>query len=141
VKKITRDGSEELWLEKTYFTTEETFPTVLRRSEVVGLEVVEISPLENALNEVKLKTKELTALHMRYQALAKTSQLVSTNALAMSLNSAVDAPANTGVASYRQMFFSPDYVARNPERAELVEKLRAAIDDQVTYLLILLVGH
>lgn len=141
MKKITRDGSEELWLEKTYFTTEETFPTVLRRSEVVGLEVVEISPLENALNEVKLKTKELTALHMRYQALAKTSQLVSTNALAMSLNSAVDAPANTGVASYRQMFFGPDYVARNPERAELVEKLRAAIDDQVTYLLILLVGH
>jgi dedicator of cytokinesis protein 3 len=92
---------------------------------------VEISPLENALNEVKLKTKELTALHTRYQALAKTSQLVSTTALAMSLNSAVEAPPNTGVASYRQIFFSPDYIVRNPERAELVEKLRAAVDDQV----------
>lgn len=138
MKKPTRDGTEEVWLEKTYFTTEEAFPTVLRRSEVVGIEVVEISPLENALNEVKLKTKELTALHMRYQALAKTSQLVSTNALAMALNSAVDAPMNTGTASYRQMFFSPDYLARNPERAELVEKLRAAIDDQVTLSLNLL---
>ena len=131
MKKLTRDGTEEVWLEKTYFTTEETFPTVLRRSEVIGIEVAEISPLENALNEVKLKTNELTALHMRYQALAKTSQLVSTNALAMALNSAVDAPVNTGVASYRQMFFNPDYLARNPERAELVEKLRGAIDDQV----------
>ncbi|GLB37233.1 putative DOCK family protein [Lyophyllum shimeji] len=131
IKKTTRDGTEEIWLEKTYFTTEEAFPTVLRRSEVVGLEVVEISPLENALNEVEQKTKELAALNMKYQALAKTSQLVSTNALAMSLNSAVDAPANTGIASYRQLFFSPDYVARNPERAELVEKLRAAIDEQV----------
>lgn len=49
----------------------------------------------------------------------------------MSLNSAVDAPLNTGIGSYRQIFFNPDYVARNPERAELVEKLKAAIDEQV----------
>ncbi|KAG6854061.1 hypothetical protein C0991_011039 [Blastosporella zonata] len=131
VKKTTRDGTEEIWLEKTYYTTEEAFPTVLRRSEVIGLEVAEMSPLEIALNEVDLKTKELAALNVKYQALAKTSRLVSTNALAMSLNSAVDAPMNTGIASYRQMFFNPDYVARHPERAELVDKLRAAIDEQV----------
>lgn len=131
IRKTTRDGVEEVWLEKTYLTTEEAFPTVLRRSEVVGLEVVEISPLENALNEVEQKTKELTSLHLKYQTLAKTSQSVSTNALAMSLNSAVDAPVNTGIASYRQMFFNSDYVERNPEREEMVEKLRGAIDEQV----------
>ena len=131
IRKTTRDGVEELWLEKTYLTTEEAFPTVLRRSEVVGLEVVEISPLENALNDVEQKTKELIALHLKYQTLAKTSQSVSTNALAMSLNSAVDAPVNTGIASYRQMFFNSDYVERNPEREEMVEKLRGAIDEQV----------
>lgn len=90
-----------------------------------------MSPLETALSEVEQKTKELAALNMKYQALAKTSQLVSTNALAMSLNGVVDAPINTGIASYRQTFFSPDYVARNPERAELVDKLRLTIDDQV----------
>lgn len=95
------------------------------------MEVVEISPLENALQEVEEKTKELSALHVKYQALAKTTQDVSTNALAMGLNSAVDAPQNTGIASYRQIFFGPDYIARHPERAELVEKLRAAIDEQV----------
>ena len=122
---------EETWLEKTFYTTEEAFPTVLRRSEVVTLEVAEISPLENALQEVEEKTAELAGLHQKYQALAKTAQDVSTNALAMSLNSAVDAPLNTGIASYRQIFFSPDYIARNPERAEMVEKLRSAIDDQV----------
>lgn len=132
VKKAARDGTEEIWLEKTYFTTEETFPTVLRRSEVVGVEIVEISPIENALNEVEQKTKELSSLHQKYQALAKTAQQVSTNALAMSLNSAVDAPLNTGIASYRQTFFNPDYLARNPERAEMVEKLKIAIDEQVS---------
>ena len=122
---------EETWLEKTFYTTEEAFPTVLRRSEVVTLEVAEISPLENALQEVEEKTNELAGLHQKYQALAKTAQDVSTNALAMCLNSAVDAPLNTGIASYRQIFFSPDYIARNPERAEMVEKLRSAIDEQV----------
>ncbi|KAJ7262301.1 C2 domain in Dock180 and Zizimin proteins-domain-containing protein [Mycena haematopus] len=134
IKKITRSGTEEIWLEKTYFTTEEPFPTVLRRSEVVAAEIVEISPVENALNEVELKTKELAALHLKYQALAKTAQPVSTNALAMCLNSAVDAPMNTGVAAYRQSFFDPEYIARNPERAEVVEKLRAAIDEQVVVI-------
>lgn len=133
IKKLTRDGTEEVWLEKTYLTTEEAFPTVLRRSEVVAVEVVEISPLEVALTEVELKTKELAALNMKYQALAKTSQLVSTNGLAMSLNSAVDAPLNTGIASYRDLFFRPDYTARYPERAELVDKLHTAIDDQVCF--------
>lgn len=133
VRRSTRDGMEELWIEKTYYTTEEPFPTVLRRSEVVTHEVIEISPLEIALQEVEDKTKELAVLHLRYQALAKTTQDVSTNALAMSLNSAVDAPHNTGIASYRQIFFSPDYIARNPERAELVERLHAAIDEQVTH--------
>ena len=126
-----RDGGEEIWLEKTYFTTEEAFPTVLRRSEVVAMEVLEISPIENALTEVESKTKELASLNMRYASLAKTAQAVSTNALSMSLNSAVDAPVEGGISSYRQLFFASDYVARYPERAELVEKLRKAIDEQV----------
>jgi dedicator of cytokinesis protein 3 len=80
---------------------------------------------------VEQKTKELSSLYQKYQALAKTTQPVPTNALAMSLNSAVDAPMNTGIASYREKFFNPEYIARNPERAELVERLRVAIDEQV----------
>jgi len=131
IKKMARDGTEEVWLEKTYFTTEEAFPTVLRRSEIVGLEIMEISPIENALHDVEQKTKELAALNLRYQALAKTSQNVSTNALTMCLNSAVDAPLNSGVSSYRQTFFNPDYVAKYPERTKFVEQLTAAIEDQV----------
>ncbi|KAH8828153.1 hypothetical protein DL96DRAFT_1602008 [Flagelloscypha sp. PMI_526] len=131
VRKTTSDGTEEVWTEKTYFTTEEKFPTVLRRSEVVHTEVIEISPIENALTDVEGKTKELAALNTKYSALAQTSQAVSTNALAMSLNSAVDTPLNTGVASYRLSFFGEDYVTRYPERSELVEQLKKAVDEQV----------
>lgn len=110
---------------------------MLRRSEVVALEVIEISPLENALTDVETKTKELSALNIKYQSLAQTSQPVSTNALAMSLNSAVDTPVNTGIASYQQSFFTPEYVARNPDRGDLVEQLREAIDKQVRCFVLL----
>jgi dedicator of cytokinesis protein 3 len=130
VRKVVKD-QDETWIEKTYFITEEAFPTVLRRSEVVRTEVVQLSPLENALNEVESKTRELATLHTKYNVLAKTTQIVSTDALSMSLNSAVDAPLNTGIASYRTVFFNPEYTQIHPERAEAVEKLRLAIDEQV----------
>jgi dedicator of cytokinesis protein 3 len=117
-----------------FFTTEETFPTVLRRSEVVEIQEVEISPLENALTEVETKTKELATQNVKYTALAKTSQVVSTNPLARILNIAVDAPADSGIASYRNTFFAPDYLARFPERAEQVEKLRLALDEHVRFI-------
>ncbi|KAJ3793565.1 hypothetical protein GGU11DRAFT_850156, partial [Lentinula aff. detonsa] len=131
VKRAARDGTEEIWIEKVYFTTEESFPTVLRRSQVVDLAVMDISPIENALSDVETKTKELSALNSRYQNIAKTTQEVSTNALSMALNSAVDAPLNTGISAYRQMFFNADFATRYPDQIELVEKLRAAIDEQV----------
>lgn len=102
------------------------------------MEVLEISPIENALHEVEQKTKELSSLNLKYAAIAKTSQVVSTNTLSMSLNGAVDAPVDNGISSYRQLFFNQDYVAKYPERAELVEKLRKAIDDQVLNFFVVL---
>ncbi|KAF9264233.1 cytoplasmic protein [Marasmius fiardii PR-910] len=131
VPRATRDRTEEVWIEKVYYTTEDTFPTVIRRSQVVAMEAVEISPVENALEEIELKTKELASLEMKYQSLSNTTQEVSTNALAMTLNSVVDVPPNTGIPAYRQLFFTPEYIVRNPDRSELVEKLRSAVDDQV----------
>ncbi|OCH91820.1 cytoplasmic protein [Obba rivulosa] len=131
VTKLGRDGIEEVWIEKTYLTTEEAFPTVLRRSEVMGVQIVEISPVETALHEVQLRTSELAGLNLQFSALAKTSQAVPTNALAMSLNGAVDAPVNSGVGAFRQTFLTGDYVLRHPDRAEQVDKLREAIDEQV----------
>ncbi|KAJ8488189.1 hypothetical protein ONZ45_g14041 [Pleurotus djamor] len=128
---LMRDGTEEVWTEKTFFTTEEEFPTVLRRSEVVEIVVTEISPLESALTEVESKTKELGALNQKFSALAKTAHTVSTNALSMCLNGAVDAPTNSGVAAYRQTFLTPEYLSKNQDRVELIDKLKTAIDDQV----------
>ena len=104
---------------------------MLRRSEVVSVEIVEISPIEDALLEVEQKNKELSALRIKYSNLAKTAQVVSTNPLSMALNNVVDAPADGGIANYRVSFLMPGYVTRYPDRGESVEKLRTAVDEQV----------
>ncbi|EJU03981.1 hypothetical protein DACRYDRAFT_105054 [Dacryopinax primogenitus] len=121
----------DIWVEKTYFRTEAAFPTVLRRSEIVDSNVEEISPIEVALNDVLQKTKELTNLEVRYNNMSRTEQPISTNALSMSLNSAVDSPVNGGVGLYRQAFLGADYLPLHPENAALVQRLRDAIDEQV----------
>ncbi|THH08148.1 hypothetical protein EW145_g2899 [Phellinidium pouzarii] len=141
VAKVGPNGDEETWIVKAYFTTEETFPTVLKRSEVVDIQTIDISPIESAMNDVVQKTKELAALKARYSTLAKTGQIVSTNALSMTLNSAVDAPASSGVSLYREAFLSPEYLVQNPERVDLVQKLRDAIDDQARVIDICLKLH
>lgn len=97
----TAGGPEftELWVEKTYLRCEDAFPTVLRRSEVAEVQVVEISPLENALNDVEAKREELETLEKKYTALGKVStpNKINTNRLSMALNGAVDAPVNGGI--------------------------------------------
>ena len=125
-----RDGLEESWVEKVYFTTEEAFPTVLRRSEIIAVEVVEISPIERVLNDVEQRTRELVGLHSRYSSAVKTGQLMSTNPLTMALNTAVDAPQENGVPSFRH-FLSDEYTVRNPDKIQIVERLRIGIDDYV----------
>lgn len=130
VTKTDSDGNEEVWIEKTVYTTEQAFPTVLRRSDITDTEVILISPVENALNEVEQKTSELTSFHLRYAAFAKTVQAFSTNPLSMSLNSAVDPPQDN-IPAYRDIFFHPSYVSRHRDRTNQVDRLRAAIDDQV----------
>jgi dedicator of cytokinesis protein 3 len=125
----------DIWTEKTYFTTEESFPTVLRRSEVIEFQVVEITPLDNALLDVEQKTKELQALEAKFSALTKTATVINATALSMALNAVVDTPPDSGVPIYRESFLRTDYLARNPSQEHLLQKLRAAIDEQASYQL------
>ena len=125
-----RDGSEESWIEKTYFTTEEAFPTVLRRSEIIAVEVVEVSPIERVLSDLEQRTKELMGFYARYSAAVKTGQLLSTNPLTMALNTAVDAPEENEVPSFRH-FLTNEYMMKNPDKIQTIERLRIAVDQHV----------
>ncbi|KAG5459079.1 MAG: dedicator of cytokinesis-domain-containing protein [Olpidium bornovanus] len=138
-RKASKSGNEflDLWTEKTVLYSEDTFPSLLRRSEVIRSETNEISPVENALIAMNTKNKELRSLAKKYGAIAADiavsgpSQKVNANPLTMSLNGAVDAPVNGGVPMYKQAFFDPKYVEHNPDKETLVRQLRDAINEQV----------
>ncbi|KAG8934388.1 hypothetical protein FRC01_003345 [Tulasnella sp. 417] len=124
-------GFRDTWIEKTFYTTEETFPTVLRRSEIVSIQVVETSPIENAINDVEARTRELHMLELKYKTLAQTERVVSTNPLTAALNNAVDSPDDSGVLLYRQAFLSPDYLTEHPDQVDAMHKLSVVIEDHV----------
>jgi hypothetical protein len=50
---------------QTYYTTEETLPALIRRSEVVATRTVEITGLENAIHIIQNKTQELVVRDQR----------------------------------------------------------------------------
>ncbi|SOV06607.1 related to dedicator of cytokinesis protein 3 [Ustilago sp. UG-2017a] len=128
-------SSTEQWVEKTYLRCEDAFPTVLRRSEVAEVYVVEISPLEKALEDVKAKTIELETLEKKYVSTRKVSTgKINTNRLSMALNGAVDAPANEGVPMYKRTFFTEEYLASHADQQEVADGLREAIDAQAMVL-------
>ncbi|KAL7415449.1 hypothetical protein BDY24DRAFT_382988 [Mrakia frigida] len=136
--KSGRVGGErdiaDVFIEKTFITCQESFPTVLRRSEIKSTRTVEISSIASAVADVKTKTEELEALEESYTALSETGEELNTNPLSMALNGAVDAPMNGGVPAYRQAFFSAQFIAQNPDKSHEIESLRAAIEDQTRVL-------
>ncbi|EJD42755.1 cytoplasmic protein [Auricularia subglabra TFB-10046 SS5] len=126
---------QDIWTEKTYFLTEEAFPTVLRRSEVIDVRIAHISPLEGAIQDLDQKTKELVSLSIRYAQMFETGAIgVQTNHLAATLNNVVDAQAPNNIKTYREAFLTSDFISQNGQQLELIQKLRDTIDEHITYI-------
>ncbi|CAG8553818.1 6358_t:CDS:2 [Funneliformis caledonium] len=124
----------DLWTEKTIMVSEDHFPTVLRRSEIIENTVIEVSPIENAVAAMNAKNRELKMLEAKYHAFLTSSKgvgKINTNPLSMSLNGAVDAPVNGGVPMYKKAFFGDDFLTTNPDKGVFVNQLKEAIDEQV----------
>jgi hypothetical protein len=49
-----------------YYITEDTFPTIHRRSSIIKTAVVEVSPIENAIKSMKEKNQELLELAIKH---------------------------------------------------------------------------
>jgi dedicator of cytokinesis protein 3 len=91
-------GEKEV--QKTLYTTLESFPTILKRSEVVSVESVILSPIQNALRRTLRKTKELSSLEKSF---ADGKSLKDATPLANTLDKAVDPMAENGVWRYRDL--------------------------------------
>ncbi|XP_068164796.1 dedicator of cytokinesis protein 11 isoform X2 [Antennarius striatus] len=89
-------GVEEQCKRRTVLTTANTFPYVKKRVEVVGIKQVELKPVDVAIDEMKLRTAELTKLC--------SCQEVDMIQLQLKLQGCVSVQVNAGPMAYARTF-------------------------------------
>ncbi|KAH0616601.1 hypothetical protein JD844_027836 [Phrynosoma platyrhinos] len=131
--KGTKDKDNEfksLWVERTTLILVQSLPGISRWFEVEKREVVEMSPLENAIEVLENKNQQLRTLISQCQ----TRQMQNINPLTMCLNGVIDAAVNGGVARYQEAFFVKEYVLNHPEDGEKITCLRELMLEQAQIL-------
>ncbi|MBE3111802.1 MAG: hypothetical protein IMZ46_15075 [Acidobacteria bacterium] len=84
--------------DKLVYTVAESFPTILRRSEVVGVHEVRLSARETALERTSRKTQELGSLERR----VAEGDLESARTLFDAVAATVNPTAENSIVAYRQ---------------------------------------
>ncbi|KAL7827969.1 hypothetical protein AOLI_G00311210 [Acnodon oligacanthus] len=131
--KGTKDKENEfksLWVERTTLTLVQSLPGISRWFEVEKRELVEVSPLENAIEVIENKNLQLRTLITQCQ----TRQMQNINPLTMCLNGVIDAAVNGGLARYQEAFFVKDYMMNHPEDGDKIGRLRELMFEQAHIL-------
>ncbi|XP_077433712.1 dedicator of cytokinesis protein 3-like isoform X3 [Vanacampus margaritifer] len=123
---------KSLWIERTTLILAHPLPGISPWFEVDKRELVEVSPLENAVSVVENKNQELRTLISRYQLKQPHSNNV--NLLSMTLNGVVDAAVNGGIARYQEAFFDKDYISGHPQDGGKIGQLKQLMQEQVHVL-------
>ncbi|XP_038636091.1 dedicator of cytokinesis protein 4 isoform X1 [Scyliorhinus canicula] len=121
---------KSLWIERTTLTLVQSLPGISRWFEVDRREVVEMSPLENAIEVLENKNQQLRTLITQCQS----RQMQNINPLTMCLNGVIDAAVNGGLARYQEAFFVKDYILNHPEDGEKISRLRELMFEQAHIL-------
>ncbi|KAJ8345593.1 hypothetical protein SKAU_G00297860 [Synaphobranchus kaupii] len=129
---------KSLWIERTTLILSHPLPGISRWFEVERRELVEVSPLQNAVSVVEKKNQELRSLISQYDNRQLHSNI---NLLSMCLNGVIDAAVNGGVARYQEAFFDKQYISSHPEDAEKITQLRQLMQEQVHVLGVGLAVH
>ncbi|XP_053152394.1 dedicator of cytokinesis protein 3 isoform X4 [Hemicordylus capensis] len=129
---------KSLWIERTTLTLTHSLPGISRWFEVERRELVEVSPLKNAIQVVENKNQELRTLISQYQHKQMHGNI---NLLSMCLNGVIDAAVNGGIARYQEAFFDRDYITTHPGDAEKITQLKELMHEQVHILGVGLAVH
>ncbi|KAL9126700.1 MAG: hypothetical protein Q9217_004280 [Psora testacea] len=129
-------GVQDQWIEKTIYSTKEAFPTILRRSEIVSIDTVRLSPLQTAVERTTRKTTELATFEKR---VVKGDESGFSN-LTEAIISSVDPSSAATVAQYRQLLparteqAEEDDDAEQPALSPLHVALQIALFEHVSML-------
>ncbi|KAM6306101.1 dedicator of cytokinesis protein 1 isoform 8-T8 [Aegotheles albertisi] len=119
-----------MWIERTIYVTAYKLPGILRWFEVKSVFMVEISPLENAIETMQLTNDKIN--NMVQQHLNDSNLPI--NPLSMLLNGIVDPAVMGGFTNYEKAFFTEKYMHEHPEDHDKIEKLKDLIAWQIPFL-------
>ncbi|XP_038219773.1 dedicator of cytokinesis protein 1 [Zerene cesonia] len=117
------------WLERTEIEISDPLPGILRWFPVVASRTYLISPLE-----VAVETMSNTNRQLKRVILETKSPNVILHPLTMRLQGILDPRVQGGLVNYERAFFAPQYAARHPERAPLLQRLRDLVAEQLPLL-------
>ncbi|KAL1626365.1 Deoxycytidine kinase 1 [Neofusicoccum ribis] len=102
-RHVSDTSLKEQAIRKTIYSTAEAFPTILRRSEIVSVDHINLTPVQSALERTLRKTTELAQLERRVTNGEDSALQQLTEALMLSVDS--NSPAT--VAKYRELIPQP----------------------------------
>jgi hypothetical protein len=123
--------------EKLVFTTADAFPTILRRSEVVDAQEINLGAHETALERIVRKTQEMTALEHRVNDGNGDHAQLLLDAVSVSVNPF----SENSVACYRQLLPQPKEVDEDADEDEDQEAPEVQLTPQDSAIKMALVDH
>lgn len=126
---------KDQWIEKTVYTTTESFPNILRRSEIASTETLRLSPLQTAIERTSRKTSEIALLDKGI----RDGDGIGIPSLTEAIKSSVDPSAVTSVSQYRQLLpersgFDDESLAEEIPLDSLQNALKLALVDHASTL-------
>ncbi|KAF2999578.1 hypothetical protein E8E14_004681 [Neopestalotiopsis sp. 37M] len=131
-RRNTSGSVHEHHAEKILYHTAESFPTILRRSEIVQVEELQLGAKETAIERIVRKTQEMTTVEKRLSEDDSVAQLL-VDAIGVSINP----ESENSVVCYRQLLPSPDE-DEDDENGEVEEP---ELNEQETAIKMALVDH
>ncbi|KAM3912824.1 dedicator of cytokinesis protein 1 isoform 2-T2 [Leptodactylus fuscus] len=133
IRKGEKDPDNEfanMWIERTTFSIAYKLPGILRWFEVKSVNMVEISPLENAIETMQLTNEKINNMVQQHM----NDPNLPINPLSLLLNGIVDPAVMGGFANYEKAFFTEKYMQEHPEDLDKIEKIKDLIAWQVPFL-------
>ncbi|KAM4636036.1 dedicator of cytokinesis protein 1 isoform 2-T2 [Discoglossus pictus] len=133
IRKGEKDPDNEfanMWIERTTFTIAYKLPGILRWFEVKSISMVEISPLENAIETMQNTNERINNMVQQHI----NDPNLPINPLSLLLNGIVDPAVMGGFANYEKAFFTEKYMQEHPEDHEKIEKVKDLIAWQTPFL-------
>eukprot|EP00106_Octopus_bimaculoides_P019984 XP_014787426.1 PREDICTED: dedicator of cytokinesis protein 1-like isoform X1 [Octopus bimaculoides] len=109
---------KDMWLERTILVISHPLPGILRWFPVVSTEVVEVSPLETAIETLETTNKKLQGLIGQHNK----DPSLRVDQLTMLLSGVVDPAVNKGILNYKE-FYSAEFLMNHENDKNTVDMI------------------